>query len=1035
MNPLGLAVLAALTSPAHAQQAPGFVEGVVFEEGSGRPLAGAVVHVGSRSVTTDAAGRFLVEVAPGEHDVRITANDATRPTTSVQVVAGGTTELLVTWTSTGPLPGQVETPTGAVVKPVQIEGVTVSVSGQVVSAEDGAPVARARIYVRGTPAEAVTDEAGAFSLALPAGTWELAVVAPAYASLSVPGVELAGDTSGLRLEVVPAGLALADLYVRAPDVAGSTAELLDERKDSSAVSDVLGAEAMAKTGDASAASALRRVTGLTLVGGRYIYVRGLGERYAATLLNGARIPSPEPERRVVPLDMFPASTLDSVVVQKTFSPDMPAEFGGGVVQLRTKGIPDGPLISIGLRGAYNHTVTGVEGLGYEGGPSDGFGVDGGTRALPAEVAAASDDSPLEEGDMFSDSGYTPAELESFGESMSNTWTVRPRRIPPDLGFDLSLGHRAEIAGRPVGAMLGMTFRSQWDHDLVDRTFFTLTGDGQLEEGNRYAFTTTTHSTRLGGMLALGAEPAEGHTLDATTMVLRSSENEAREYIGFSRDLGGDIRVNRLRWVERMLITQQLRGGHELAKGERPSVFDWSYTFARASRLEPDRRETRVDFEPNRDVWILSDRPEGNQRFFSANQDDAHDVSLDITIPVRLREDADMKLKTGASVLFRHREVDSRRFRFMHKGPNSRDPEVLEQSPEDIFTPDNIGPDGFQFEEITRETDNYLADQRILAGYAMAEMPILPWFEAMAGVRVEAGVQEVTTFKLFDPEATPVVARLDDVDVLPAATFTFRLMDSMAIRTGYGRTVSRPEFRELSPAIFRDVVGGQQTFGNAELERATIDAVDLRWEWFPSETDVVSVSGFYKQFHKPIETIVVVGAQQSITYANALGARNLGVELEARKSLDVITPALRDVYVAANTTLVSSEIRLDNSAGIQTTNDRPLQGQSPWVVNAQLGYDNPDLGFNAAILYNVAGRRISQVGALGMPDTYVEPFHQLDVVAGAKLPQGFSVRFSARNLLDQSWRTTVGGHLAQAVRPGWSMALSLRWTMKGDPKKG
>ena len=276
---------------------------------------------------------------------------------------------------------------------------------------------------------------------------------------------------------------------------------------------------------------------------------------------------------------------------------------------------------------------------------------------------------------------------------------------------------------------------------------------------------------------------------------------------------------------------------------------------------------------------------------------------------------------------------------------------------------------------------------------------------------------------------PVLAELKTTDVLPAATVTFEPVSGMLARFGYGMTLSRPDFRELSPATFNDVTGGRQTFGNPDLERARIHNVDARWEWYPTPSESISAGVFFKHFVRPIEQIVVVSAQHSVSWANAESADNIGFELDWRKDFAFIHDKLADLYFAGNLALVHSQVRLGENSGIQSSDKRALQGQSPVVLNLQVGYDNPVIGTTLTLLYNVFGRRIGEVGALGAPDSYEEPFHQLDFVASQRLgASGVKVGVKVKNVLNPFERYTQGDFEVERNRRGISVGLSLSWDL-------
>ena len=980
-------------------QAAGTVQGIVFGQ-DGLPASGAMIHVDEQQVVCGPDGAFEIELEAGTHRVRVAGEEV-----SVEVVDGQITEVLLR-------PGRdalVEQPP---LREVVVAAETGTVAGVVLD-DAGQPVAGARVFVRGTEFSSVTDSQGAFRIEAPSGERELSVLMSGYRTAMEPVSVPAGEELSVSVELVKAGLELAELRVVAPRIEGGTADLLEERKESDTVQDVLGAEDMARSGDGDAASALARVTGLTVVGGKYVYVRGLGDRYSSTLLNGSTLPSPEPEKRVVPLDMFPSGMLDSVVIQKAPSPDMPAEFGGGTVLLRTRGVPTEPVVSVGLSGTYRHGTTFQQGLAGPAGPTDWLGFDGGFRDLPANVDAASSESPLEESDMFSDRGYTADELEELGESIENRWKVDARDLPANMGASLTLGGGVQPGRLKLGALGSVGYSNSWTHREFQRDYYLMGAEDQLELGNSYEFVQTNNEVVVSGIGVLAAELGDNHAVRLTSLLNHNNDYMVRSYQGFNRDLGDDLEVVRIQWVERYLAFNQLLGSHtfEALKGVE---LDWRFARSTAGRTEPDRREWRVDNEPDTEIWYLSDRPEGNGILYSELSDLNHDLGVDLRVPV-----GPAKIAAGVAGTNKDREVDTRRYKYMHKGEASRDEDRLGGPTDEWFTDDSIGNDGFQFEEITRQTDNYFASQRLRAGYLMASGGAGP-LELLAGVRLEGSTQNVTTFELFNPDAEPVVAELKTRDWLPSANATLGLTEKMQLRAGYGKTVSRPDFRELSPATFNDVTGGRQTFGNPELNRAVIHNADLRWELYPTPRESFSVGVFYKRFVDPIEQIVVVSAQHSVTWDNADFANNLGVEIEGRKDLPY------DFFVAGNGSLIRSRVVLGETDGIQSSNDRPLQGQSPWVANAQVGYLNPDLGSSVTLLYNVAGPRIQSVGALGAPDTYELPVHRLDLVGRQGLPRGFNVGFKYRNILNSPARRTQGTQQVDEVRDGWSVGLSLGW---------
>ncbi len=1030
-----------LFSPAGVRAAEpvrlGVVRGVVFGPDSDEPLAGVLVWSDYLDpVQTDSDGAFVLHLPPGRHVLKFTARD--RPlgrTPPVAVVAGEVAEVVISLGSTGDAEAIVEDAGERAPAPVLDDRADwLTIEGSVLNADKRTPVAGARVFVRGQAVEGRTDAMGRFVLRLPPGVHVLTVVHPEYSTQTLPKVTVSRAPEGvepeaLRVELAPVAVELDDFVVTAPKLEGAVFAMLDERKASSAVSDVIGADQMSKAGDTDAASALKRVTGVTIVGGKFVYVRGMGERYSATLLNGLNLPSPEPERRVVPMDMFPVNMIESVVVQKTYSPDMPGEFGGGAVRVRTRGAPPALKATVELSTGYVSGTTFEKAqVPSDSGPTDWLGFDGGHRSLPGLVADATREGKIQAGTIF-EPGLSPEQLEEISEAMPNRWAIERQTLMPDFKLNAAVGDRYELAERvDLGFMASLLYENAQDSEEVQRQTYALSG-GELIPQNDLRFDTSLNEITLAGILALGLEIGEDHRITATGLVDRISENELRLYEGYSEDMDSQIRDRRLAWRERMLTSGQANGHHAFEAAWGLEV-DWRYAYSRATRLEPDVRHTMDQFSEADEVWYLSQRPDGNGREYIDVVDGVHDAQLDLSLPFEQWSAEQAKVKVGAAMIAKDREVDIRRFSY--DGVAKLDPEVRQLPPEEVFTADHIGPDGVVFDEFTRATDNYRGSQRIWAGFAMLDLPLGLGFRLSGGLRLEQSVQRVTTFELFAPEKTPIENTIDVIDPLPAATLSWKFTEDMLLRAGYGRTLNRPDFREMSPGCATTYAGGGEVCGagvddpDYELKRAVLHNFDLRWEWYPNLGETISVAFFFKQFEDPIESVLRSGSDVGTTYKNADAAVNLGLELDVRKGFGFILPALADLYLAGNFTWVYSRIELPEG-GVQTSNKRALQGQSPYVFNVQVGYDNADTGTSLALLYNVFGKRIRDVGVLGQPDIFEQPFHQLDFVAKQSVGAGFKVGFKAKNIVDRPVRYTQGGNPTLHLKRGRAFSLSVSWS--------
>jgi outer membrane receptor protein involved in Fe transport len=1009
---------------------------LVFEQG--RPVEGLTVRFGDRVGRTDGNGAWRAEL-PAIQD-RLTLVDVAQPLTALPLTLrpGEIIQIIVTLRgeqrrayvsiesshsveATGLQPEAGREPTD----PDRGQGI---LTGRVVSSEDGSPVADARIFVSGTPVEARTDEDGVYRVELSAGEYSISVLQSEFATRTVENVPVRRDEETQRdFELPPAGLELAEFVVVEPFIEGSLSSVIDEQRSVAGVTNVIGAEQFSRSGDSDAGSALSRVTGLTLVGGEFVYIRGLGERYSSTLLNGANVPSPDPTRKVVPLDLFPTGVIESILVQKSYSPEMPGDFGGGAVEIRTRGIPEESFFNLGFSIGARDGSTGEKGLTYRGGDYDFLGIDDGTRELPDLVRDATEDNtPIVAQNPFLPDGIPPDELEELGESFPVIYDARPTRLGPDLGLSFEGGQLFELGS---GWNMGYTAAVLWDDSkqtrVEERRSFIPLGDGSLRPNDDYEIDRTRRNIQLSGFLTAGLQYQDLHRLDVTSMILRQTEDEVSVQEGFNLDEDGIIRITELEWEERQLISNQVRGEHQF-----PALadlrLDWDYSESRANRYVPDQRRYRYDPDSVAD-FIFSRRSDNNVRRFSDLDDKAVDWGSDLNLPLAFGS-LETTVSAGYRRLDKSRESSIRRFQFGGVNTLTQD-QRRSPSLEEILNPDTIRPRGVVLNETTRDTDNYSAALDVEAYYANLDLTFFERIRLAAGARVEQWDQQVTTFSIADPNAAPVVAELAEEDVLPAAALTWFVTERQQLRASFAETIIRPDFKELSPAPFTDPVLNREVVGNPELRPSGVTHYDLRWEFYPSPDEVVSLGIFYKLIDRPIELTVQSGVEQRLSFANAVEAENFGIEFEARKQLGFLAERwprlgwLDRFFVAGNLSWIESEITIDE-LGILTSDSRALQGQSPYIINFQLGYDDEDRGLAATLQFNQVGPRIAEVGVLGAPDKEEAPAAQLDVILQYRWRPWAGLKLKLGNLLDAGFEVTQGDEVTQSYSVGRTVSLGV-----------
>jgi hypothetical protein len=552
------------------------------------------------------------------------------------------------------------------------------------------------------------------------------------------------------------------------------------------------------------------------------------------LLNGAQVPSPDPTRRVVPLDLFPTEVLQGIVVQKTYSADMPGEFGGGTIQLRTRGVPESFLLRASATVGHADGTTGEQGLRYDGGRRDWLGRDDGSRYVGSVFGT--DRLPTD-----------PAALQQAGRDLAGLgYAVREDSLLPGGGVGFGVGDDFAFRDGDIrlGYIAALRYAHAWDDRSEQRNTYSIFQD-RLIPAEDFVRRSTTRSIDSSLFLALGLRVGEHHSVNLTATRLRQSEDDTQIDEGLTSS-GNIDRITQLEWVENSLDTIQLAGEHSFPEWNDLYV-QWQATDAAAGRYSPNTREFRFTFDDFLEDFIFESF---NQQRFDDLEDDATDYSLDLRMPLEFHESLDLTVQAGASQLDRDRVSSIRRFRFSGRRP---------QGPifnyEDLLQPGNIGPTGLRLEEGTLASDNYTASQRLDAYYLMLDLGWRDW-RANLGVRQEDMLQTVTTVRPFDPNATPEIGVLDSSDRLPAASLTWAYSEKAQLRLAYSTTLSRPDIREQTRANFVDPLLDVRVEGNPNLQQAEIENIDLRWEYYFNSLESVSVALFSKRFTNPIELVSV-----------------------------------------------------------------------------------------------------------------------------------------------------------------------------------
>ncbi|MEM7728584.1 MAG: TonB-dependent receptor [Pseudomonadota bacterium] len=815
----------------------------------------------------------------------------------------------------------------------------------------------------------------------------------------------------------PTGPSIAQTPTTDDEVIATGVFIPNEKQITSEITSVLDEDTFAQIGAGDIASALTRVTGLSLSQGKFVIVRGLNERYAAATLNGAPLPSPEPLRRVAPLDLFPTSVLSDVVVQKTYSPEFAGEFGGGAINLRTRALPEERFLELSVSGSYNTATSLRQGLVYPGGDLDFLGFDDGLRDLP----------PL-------DANGVPTE--NFDNFDTLVFDI-DEELPFNGGARISAGDRFDLdGGQSIGVLATVGYDNGWQTRRGENNSANIGANGELNLLDGGFQESTENSISLNGMLGVGVEFDENNTVQFVGLVTRQSSAEARSYTGTADQGNNILRQDFSEWIEREVYMGQILGEHFLP-GLNDAELTWRASYAEAGRDAPyERRVNYENFEDGRGFRFHFNRLgiTSNQLTFSDLDDTTLDLGVDLTVPFDMG-DREVELKIGGAYLDKSR--DSVQADFFYFGII---PEPLRDSRIDLIFSDAVVDAGIldirriptgQFPDLS------FADLETFGAYASLETEIIPDLRISGGLRFEDGQQDTAIAQALVPNSRFQFESVDESYILPAATATYTFADNWQLRLAASKTINRPQFRELTPSIFVNTDTDDRFIGNPFLQNSESINLDARLEYYFGPAQFFTVGGFYKDLENPIEEFIFngLGESNATSFINAPSAELYGIEVEFERKFAISDDfpfangwlGGQDFVIRSNYTFTDSSVSADGTvrivpptvnptAGVAPvilpaaglyTDGRKLQGQSDHLVNLQFGIENYDQGWDAFLLLNYTSQRIRAVEdrSNGLPSIDEQLPLSLDFVLNVPFEirgGDYEVGFKIQNILDDKY---------------------------------
>ena len=871
-----------------------------------------------------------------------------------------------------------------------------------------------------------TDADGHFRLDIPNGRHTLTIRYIGYQTQTCD-TEVKEGQQTLDIELQEDNATLAVVRVTGEARHNTEAALMREQQEAHVAMTSVSEQHIKRTQDKDASEVIRRIPGVSIIDEKFVMVRGLSQRYNNVWMNGAAVPSSEADQRAFSFDIIPSSQIDHIKVVKSSAPDYPADFAGGFIQVNTKDVPQQNTWSLGVGSSVNTETAGRDYLYSKGSATDFLGFDSGKRGLQDGIHSVL---------APQGNGYS-----LLGNGLNNDWTVQCRKPLADLSLAASVTHRWQTRQSQTWGLTGSLNYSHSQRTLQDITNNMFGAYDQTHDCSNYLRRATDDQyaaqVRLGALLGVVWLSADkDHRVELKQILNQTGKNR------YSYRKGYDAQSDYMEQAEyyyqsRTTYNLGLQGRHTLSER---NLLDWNLGYAYSNRSLPDRRRYMVFAQEDGSLEVENLNDINREFSFLAEHIGSgganwkHDFAFSGWQP---------SLKAGLYAEHRRRRYDTRFFTYAwptgQLPQQMRDLDVAGQ----LLQESHYGPNGLYLLEQVDWSNNYEARNTLGSGYLSL---LLPFFhsrlEAYGGVRFESSHTELISHTRRQ-EYSPLSTRYDYNDLFPSLNLTYHIDKTQQMRLAYGRTTNRPEFRELSTSVFYDFDLASNVQGNHNLKPAYIDNLDLGWEWYPHAGEVISISLFYKHFRNPIEwTYTVAGGTDLVySYMNALGAHSYGVEVDLRKQLDFLH--LPQFSLSLNAAWIKSSVSFPEGS---REKERPMQGQSPYLVNLGLFYQSGQeensrpwqKGWTAALLYNTIGKRIIGVGRsvgsgetdVRVPDSYEMPRHQIDLNIGKSFGC-FDLRLSLRDLLAQKvqykqFEQTARGEVQQVTRsyrPGRTLSLT------------
>lgn len=892
-----------------------------------------------------------------------------------------------------------------------------TIKGSVKDATTNDVVVGANVFILGTTQGSAADIEGNFEIKnVKVGTYSLVISFVSYRTDTLKNIVVYPDqTTVIHAKLVEESQQLSEVVVRGAKVTNTDFAVITELKKNDLVAVGISAQQISLSQDRDAAQIIRRLPGITITNNKFINVRGLTERYSTVLLDGVITPSTEVDSRAFSFDLIPSNMIDRIMVYKSGSADLPADFAGAVVNISTKNVVDENAVSVGFTAGFRAGTTFEDFYTTQGSSTDWLGFGNSYRELSSSFPSrnlrnySADLSSYQNRKIVTDAGL----------SLKNNWKTTQTTAAPDLRTVINFSRIAHLGKYRLSNVSSLNYSNTRQLINQENNFYE-SSQGEINPGIRNDFqdTRSISTVRLGVISNFVFELSPSHKLEFRNLFNQQGNDAVTQRSGQEVVNNYDVKNLSINYIQRALYSGQLAGRHAFNDA---LTLNWNLAYSSMAADQPDYRRIRSQRTiGSSDPYSVVISPTANSndgRFFSNLTEKVytHSASVDYKLNPGVEENRQTKLSFGYYVASTQRDFKARWFSFVTFPSQNPGAELLQRPFDQIFTPENISnsadspsnfaPPTFFLDEGTAGNDKYTGDNLYTSGFANISIPFGA-FKVVAGTRLEYNKQQLNSAD----DKGPVNVNNPKTSLLPFVNTSYNFTDKSLVRLSYSKTLNRPIFREIAPFNYYDFDRNANFIGNPDLKVADIHNVDLRWELYPASAEMITVGGFYKHFINPIETRLLNGSNIIYSYINAKSATVYGVEVELKKSLSTLgnSKLLDNLMFQFNGSLIKSKISLPEEAENQERN-RAMQGQSPYVLNAGLYYSDVDAGFQVNVSYNVFGKRIfaigdvnSQTGKINNANQYEMPRQQLDMTITKDFGKHFEVKIGVQDILNQAY---------------------------------